>query len=105
MEPAPPHKFSSSTLLHAHQRRLDTGAGESLLGRVGIGLALERADAHAVHHAAGLLALGDLGRQPEQRQASHILIKVDQTATDAQKNDARAKIDDVLKQVKAGMGS
>jgi peptidyl-prolyl cis-trans isomerase C len=44
----------------------------------------------------------DQFKQPESVRASHILIKVDQTATDAQKNDARAKIDDVLKQVKAG---
>ena len=41
----------------------------------------------------------DQFKQPESVRASHILIKVDQTATDAQKNDARAKIDDVLKQV------
>ena len=41
-------------------------------------------------------------KQPESIRASHILIKFDATATDAQKKEARAKIEDVMKQVKAG---
>ena len=41
-------------------------------------------------------------QQPESWRASHILIMVPQGATDAQKKEARAKIDDVLKQAKAG---
>ena len=39
---------------------------------------------------------------PEQVQASHILIKVAPTATPEEKTAARAKIDGLLKQVKAG---
>ena len=41
-------------------------------------------------------------QQPESWRASHILLMVPQDATDAQKKETRAKIDDVLKQVKAG---
>ena len=41
-------------------------------------------------------------QQPESWRASHILLMVPQGATDAQKKETRAKIDDVLKQVKAG---
>jgi len=39
---------------------------------------------------------------PEQVRASHILIMVDQKAAEAEKQKARAKADDLLKQVKAG---
>jgi len=39
---------------------------------------------------------------PEQVQASHILIKVSPTATPEEKTAAKAKIDGLLKQVKAG---
>lgn len=39
---------------------------------------------------------------PEQVRASHILIMVDQQATEADKQQARAKADDLLKQIKAG---
>ena len=39
---------------------------------------------------------------PEQVKASHILIKVDASATPEQKAAAKAKIDGLLKQVKAG---
>jgi peptidyl-prolyl cis-trans isomerase C len=41
-------------------------------------------------------------QQPESWRASHILVMVPQDAAEAQKKEARAKIDDVLKQVKAG---
>ena len=41
-------------------------------------------------------------QQPERFRASHILVMVPQGATPQQKQEARAKIDDVLKQVKAG---
>jgi peptidyl-prolyl cis-trans isomerase C len=41
-------------------------------------------------------------QQPESWRASHILVMVPQGATDAQKKEARAKIDDVATQVKAG---
>lgn len=41
-------------------------------------------------------------QQPEQYRASHILVMVPQGATPAQKQEARGKIDGVLKQVKAG---
>jgi len=41
-------------------------------------------------------------KQPETVRASHILIKVDEKASDQEKQMARAKIEDVLKQVKAG---
>jgi peptidyl-prolyl cis-trans isomerase C len=40
--------------------------------------------------------------KPEQVKASHILVKVDATATPEQKAAAKAKIDGLLKQVKAG---
>ncbi len=41
-------------------------------------------------------------QHPEQVQASHILIKVDQNADEATKKAARAKCEDLLKKVKAG---
>jgi peptidyl-prolyl cis-trans isomerase C len=41
-------------------------------------------------------------QQPESWRASHILVMVPQGSTDAQKKEARAKIDDVMTQVKAG---
>ncbi len=41
-------------------------------------------------------------QQPEQVQASHILIKVDEKADDATKKAAKAKCEDLLKKVKAG---
>lgn len=41
-------------------------------------------------------------QQPEQFRASHILIMVPQGATPAQKQEARAKIDGLLKQVRNG---
>lgn len=41
--------------------------------------------------------------QPEQVRASHILISVDPKATDADKKKARAKIDALLKQARAGI--
>ncbi|WP_277058460.1 peptidylprolyl isomerase [Trichlorobacter lovleyi] len=40
--------------------------------------------------------------QPEQVRASHILITLDAKATDADKKKAKEKIEDLLKQVKAG---
>ena len=40
--------------------------------------------------------------QAERVQASHILVKVDENATDEQKAAAKAKIEDLLKKVKAG---
>jgi len=43
-----------------------------------------------------------LFKQPEQVKASHILIKVEADATDAQKADARKKIDDVQQKIKSG---
>lgn len=39
---------------------------------------------------------------PEQVRASHILITVDAKASDAEKKQARAKIEDLLKQIKGG---
>lgn len=42
----------------------------------------------------------DQYKQPEERRASHILIAVAKEATQEQKNAARAKIDDILKQVR-----
>jgi peptidyl-prolyl cis-trans isomerase C len=44
----------------------------------------------------------DKFQQPESVRASHILIRLEPTATDAQKKEARAKADDLLKQIKAG---
>jgi peptidyl-prolyl cis-trans isomerase C len=44
----------------------------------------------------------DQFQQPEGWRASHILIMTPQGATDAQKKEARAKIDEALKEVKAG---
>jgi peptidyl-prolyl cis-trans isomerase C len=44
----------------------------------------------------------DRFKQPEAVRASHILLRVEPTATAEQKQQARAKIDDLLKQVKAG---
>ena len=44
----------------------------------------------------------DMFQQPEQIKASHILIKVDTKATDAQKAEARKKINEVQKKVKKG---
>jgi peptidyl-prolyl cis-trans isomerase C len=44
----------------------------------------------------------DKFKEEEQVRASHILVKVDETADAATKQKARAKIDGVLKQVKAG---
>lgn len=44
----------------------------------------------------------DKFQQPEAFRASHILVMVPQGATPEQKQEARAKIDDVLKKVKAG---
>lgn len=41
-------------------------------------------------------------QQPEAVRASHILIKLEPNATEAQKKEARAKIEGVLKQVKSG---
>lgn len=41
-------------------------------------------------------------QHPEQVQASHILIKVDQNADEATKKAAKAKCEDLLKKVKAG---
>lgn len=41
-------------------------------------------------------------KQPEQVKASHILIKVEADATDAQKAEARKKIDEVRQKVKSG---
>lgn len=41
-------------------------------------------------------------QHPEQVQASHILIKVEQTADEAAKKAAKAKCEDLLKKVKAG---
>ncbi|UCD79320.1 MAG: peptidylprolyl isomerase, partial [Desulfobacterales bacterium] len=41
-------------------------------------------------------------KQPEQVKASHILIKVEEGATDAQKAEARKKIDDVQQKLKNG---
>jgi len=43
-----------------------------------------------------------LFKQPEQVKASHILIKVDAAATDAQKSEARNKIDAVRQKLKDG---
>ena len=43
-----------------------------------------------------------LFKQPEQVKASHILIKVDAAATDAQKTEARNKIDAVRQKLKDG---
>jgi peptidyl-prolyl cis-trans isomerase C len=43
-----------------------------------------------------------LFKQPEQVKASHILIKVDAAATDAQKTEARQKIDAVRQKLKDG---
>jgi peptidyl-prolyl cis-trans isomerase C len=43
-----------------------------------------------------------LFKQPEQVKASHILIKVDAAATDAQKAEARKKIDAVQQKLKDG---
>ena len=64
-------------MLHPHQRRLDAGAGELVLGRFGVFLAFERADPHAVDRAPGLLALGDLARvKPDQRQPGALLLGV-----------------------------
>jgi peptidyl-prolyl cis-trans isomerase D len=42
----------------------------------------------------------DQYRQPEERRASHILIQVPKDATDEQRKAARARIEDLLKQVK-----
>jgi peptidyl-prolyl cis-trans isomerase D len=39
---------------------------------------------------------------PEQRRASHILVKVEPGASDAQKNAARAKAEEILAKLKAG---
>ncbi len=44
----------------------------------------------------------EMFRQPEQVKASHILIKVDANATEAQKADAMLKIKDVQQKQKAG---
>ena len=44
----------------------------------------------------------DLFKQPEQVQASHILIKVDSKADDAQKTEARNKIDKIQKKLQKG---
>jgi peptidyl-prolyl cis-trans isomerase C len=44
----------------------------------------------------------DKFKEEEQVRASHILVKVDESADPATKQKARAKIDGVLKQVKAG---
>ena len=44
----------------------------------------------------------DQFKQPEQVRASHVLIRVDQNATPEVKKKARAEIDSVLKQAKAG---
>ena len=41
-------------------------------------------------------------KQPEQVKASHILIKVDANATDAQKAEARKKINDIQQKLKNG---
>ena len=41
-------------------------------------------------------------KTPEQTSASHILIKVDQGATDVQKKEARAKAESILEQLKKG---
>lgn len=41
--------------------------------------------------------------QPEQVRASHILLTVDAKATDAEKKKAKAKAEDLLKQIKAGV--
>ena len=41
-------------------------------------------------------------QQPEQVQASHILVKVDATATQAQKDEARKKIESVQKKAQKG---
>ena len=43
-----------------------------------------------------------LFQQPEQVQASHILVKVDATATQAQKDEARKKIESVQKKAQKG---
>jgi len=43
-----------------------------------------------------------LFKQPEQVKASHILIKVETDATDAQKAEARKKIDEIQQKIKAG---
>ena len=43
-----------------------------------------------------------LFKQPEQVKASHILIKVEPDATDAQKAEARKKIDEIQQKIKAG---
>lgn len=39
---------------------------------------------------------------PEERRASHILLKLEQGASDAQKNEVRARATELLKQVRAG---
>ena len=44
----------------------------------------------------------DLFKQPEQVQASHILIKVDSKADDAQKSEARNKIEEIQKRLQKG---
>ncbi len=44
----------------------------------------------------------DRFKQPEAVRASHILLRVEPSATAEQKQQARAKIDDLLEQVKAG---
>lgn len=44
----------------------------------------------------------DRFQEPEAIRASHILVKVDPSATEAQKQEARQKAEGVLKQVKAG---
>lgn len=41
-------------------------------------------------------------QQPEQVQASHILVKIDEKADEAAKKAAKAKAEDLLKKVKAG---
>lgn len=43
-----------------------------------------------------------LFKHPEMVKASHILIRVDEQADEAQKNEARKKIDDIAKQLKEG---
>ena len=44
----------------------------------------------------------NLFKQPEQVQASHILIKVDSKADDAQKSEARNKIEEIQKRLQKG---
>ena len=44
----------------------------------------------------------ELFKQPEQVQASHILIKVDSKADDAQKSEARNKIEEIQKRLQKG---